>query len=833
MAQGFIVPETDRIAPQGGLEAVPLPSRPPAPQGNTVQDGYVINPNTATATPITGLPPSAGAQAPGQEALDKEFAKEYAQWRTMGQSDATKGLEQLHSSADALKKKNITGPIVGMTPDWINAWVNPDSIDHREAVEEVAQRNLRLILGGQFAMKEGEQLIARAYNPRLPEPTNRKRVLRLIKQMSEAAEQKESAARYFEENGTLTGWKGKLWSITDFDPEAADSEEAGAPKPAETVPVDFKPSTDGTRSVVDPKKQALGEKIVALMSKGADRNTIMGMAVRADPALRDDPRFRQWVEEALKFRAEHPGRQFPVDPSFYTTEEPLSAGEQNVNEAAQSVPGTFFASGIDAATGGNLPNLVGALGGDEEAARRNLGTMAEINPTANFLGQIGGGGAAVLSGEALLARAGMAPGLLRGLVADGGYGAVAGGSNAAEDEGAAGALKGAAHGIGGGLTGNYLTRGFGNMIKGVSDPAVRTLAEEGTPMSVGQMVSQSGRGGRFVKAAEDKMTSIPVVGDTINARRMEGIQKLNTVAFKKALEPIGETVDGFGETAVAEAQDKVGAAFRKALAGKAATVDAGFISDAGAAKAAIQNLKRVGPEVEDGVDEIVNEYFDPATGAISGENMQTVLQELGKIKRAYSGDPQGYRVGKAVGQLEKAIEGLFRRQAPDVMPAYEAAKKSFQRLSILEDAVLKAANTEGVFTPAQLGLAIRENTKKFGGKHAAAAGRGEMHDLQRAAQKVLPSKVPDSGTAGRLAFPIGAGAVGYAATDGGESTTAQGIGLAGLLALAYSRTGQRVLAGAVKPRGPTAQRVGKAVKNRGRLVGAGAGTQAALGTSRD
>lgn len=221
---GRIVPLPAQGArqPQGaGVPQMVVPPQPkvPQPQPKTVQGGHIIDPNNATATPVAGLPPEAPKALPGQEALDKAFAEEYVQWRTMGQSDATKGLEQLQSSADALTKKNLTGPLIGMAPDFINAWVNPDSIEAREAVEEVAQRNLRLILGGQFAMKEGEQLIARAYNPRLPEAINRKRVLRLIKQMQEAAEQKESAARYFEEKGTLNGWQGKLWTMSDFDPD--------------------------------------------------------------------------------------------------------------------------------------------------------------------------------------------------------------------------------------------------------------------------------------------------------------------------------------------------------------------------------------------------------------------------------------------------------------------------------------------------------------------------------------------------------------------------------------------------------------------------------------
>ena len=78
------------------------------------------------------------------------------------------------------------------------------------------QRNLRTILGGQFTAQEGERLIARAFNPKLPPEENAKRVRRLFLQMSSAAEQKQAMADYFDQFGTLRGYKGKMPSVDDF-----------------------------------------------------------------------------------------------------------------------------------------------------------------------------------------------------------------------------------------------------------------------------------------------------------------------------------------------------------------------------------------------------------------------------------------------------------------------------------------------------------------------------------------------------------------------------------------------------------------------------------------
>lgn len=157
---------------------------------------------------------------PGQEALDKAFAAEYATWTGGGGgADSLAQIDKVETVLADLEsgEKNLTGPGVGSIPDAIGTIVNPDAVNARETVEEVVQRNLRLLLGPQFTAKEGEQLIARAYNPRLREDQNATRLRRLVSSMRAAHEDKQSQAEYFEQNGTLTGWTGRQWSLSDFE----------------------------------------------------------------------------------------------------------------------------------------------------------------------------------------------------------------------------------------------------------------------------------------------------------------------------------------------------------------------------------------------------------------------------------------------------------------------------------------------------------------------------------------------------------------------------------------------------------------------------------------
>ena len=160
--------------------------------------------------------------SPAETAVDRNYAKSYEEdVAAGGLADMEKNISQLRGVRDMLTKKdgpNLTGPILGRVPDAIASITNPSAVNAREQVEEVVQRNLRVILGAQFTQNEGFALIKRAYNPALDEATNAKRVTRLINTMDQALQAKKDAAGYYEQHGTLKGFKGKLnYTINDFD----------------------------------------------------------------------------------------------------------------------------------------------------------------------------------------------------------------------------------------------------------------------------------------------------------------------------------------------------------------------------------------------------------------------------------------------------------------------------------------------------------------------------------------------------------------------------------------------------------------------------------------
>ncbi len=172
---------------------------------------------TRLDTPKPGPGGNTAGLTPGQIAVDKNFAKDYEDFVTAGgYSDVQKNVKQLKQAATSLgKTDSATGPLVGLVPKIGRDIISPEGASIQDSVEEVVQRNLRLVLGAQFTENEGKQLLARVYNPRQPESVNKARVERLANQIAEAAKAKAEAGDYFEEHGTLKGFKGKLYRSTD------------------------------------------------------------------------------------------------------------------------------------------------------------------------------------------------------------------------------------------------------------------------------------------------------------------------------------------------------------------------------------------------------------------------------------------------------------------------------------------------------------------------------------------------------------------------------------------------------------------------------------------
>ena len=196
----------------------------------------------AAATSASGVPPGVPRGAflekvltPGEKAVDKAFAKDVVAFNAAGGfADTVKQLDQLEAVAKRLEggEENLTGPVIGVTAGTtLGDIFFPTAAGVRESVEEVVQRNLRTVLGAQFTQKEGDRLISRAFNPRLSEAENARRVRNLVNQIRTAAQQKAAAVKHFQEFGSLRRFRGKLPTFADFDPAAGPPATTSARRP--------------------------------------------------------------------------------------------------------------------------------------------------------------------------------------------------------------------------------------------------------------------------------------------------------------------------------------------------------------------------------------------------------------------------------------------------------------------------------------------------------------------------------------------------------------------------------------------------------------------------
>ena len=184
-------------------------------------------------------PPARGEEVkreltPLETKADELAAKELVAFNIGGGfSDAQKSLTQLDTAINQLEttpEGTITGTRFGYTPDWLKPMFDKEAVTVKDQVEEIVQRNLRLILGAQFTEREGTRLIERAYNPKLSQAENARRLKLLQQQIYDAASNKQQAYDYFQDNGTLKGFEGTLYTqsgqfLEDYNSRIGDQEK--------------------------------------------------------------------------------------------------------------------------------------------------------------------------------------------------------------------------------------------------------------------------------------------------------------------------------------------------------------------------------------------------------------------------------------------------------------------------------------------------------------------------------------------------------------------------------------------------------------------------------
>lgn len=141
----------------------------------------------------------------GEEALDKDFAKDFNEWTSGKSAQARTEIGKLNGVIQGLRDKKVTtGGLTGFFPDRMTA----DSVlSARADVNSTVMNSLRAILGAQFTEKEGERIIKNTWNEADSTENNVARLERLVGDLYSQADAKDAKAKFFQERGTLAGYQ--------------------------------------------------------------------------------------------------------------------------------------------------------------------------------------------------------------------------------------------------------------------------------------------------------------------------------------------------------------------------------------------------------------------------------------------------------------------------------------------------------------------------------------------------------------------------------------------------------------------------------------------------
>ena len=326
------------------------------------------------------------------------------------------------------------------------------------------------------------------------------------------------------------------------------------------------------------------------------------------------------------------------------------------------------------------------------------------------------------------------------------------------------------------------------------DAAVKLLEDGGVRLTYGQRL------GGHVKDMEDKATSVPVTGNAIIAARKRGLSDWNVATANQILSPVEEKVTSTkgGHDLVREMNKILDKKYDDAYGGVESLrpdhaalqeIRAAVAQHAGAMNESDQALLNsiVKSHVEDRLFDVRIERVPPTRDPygleitpattrevlvpreLNGRELQHIKSRLRTEQRAKAkSDKYDPHVAWALEDADTALGNLLTRYAPEAAEKAARADEAYAGLVRMEEAAAARVTSKGVFTPTDF---LRQSRRLDTGVRNKNFAKGEAM-LQRwseAAHDILPSEVPDSGTAGRMAIPwlgtlVGASGLSPAAT---------------------------------------------------------------------
>ena len=277
---------------------------------------------------------------------------------------------------------------------------------------------------------------------------------------------------------------------------------------------------------------------------------------------------------------------------------------------------------------------------------------------------------------------------------------------------------------------------------------VDELHRSGVELTPGQI-----KGGAD-KVKEDRATSSPYRGPAIEAARNRSIDQYNRATYDKVLAPVGKSYPKdapVGHDAIAQIEPTLSRSYDDALTHARVNDTPEFTTKLADLRKEADRLK---PDNRAQFEQVVNDdlLHEFPSGGMDGNAFKKVESKLSyeSRRRMSSQDEDVRETGRMIGKLKNELhDQMIASSPPETVAKVQAADKSWAMFKRVQKATVKAGSKDGRFSPSNLLQAVKEGDKSKD-KSQYAKGDALLQRWARAGQTVLPSTVPDSGTAGRM-----------------------------------------------------------------------------------
>ena len=373
------------------------------------------------------------------------------------------------------------------------------------------------------------------------------------------------------------------------------------------------------------------------------------------------------------------------------------------------------------------------------------------------------------------------------------------------------ALQNAALGAVGGAAGDVAARGLSRVVQPIrQSEAVQKLVSEGIVPTPGQAAGAKSFVGKF----EQRLESLPILGDLITKSRTRAVEELNRAAVNRSL-PEGQQIKAIGRKAIEQADAIFDDAYRSVLSNGHIKIGNGLDDALSRVKSNQDVFMKEADEAA--LQKLVTDLKRrvPESGIVSAEMAKGMDSFLGKVAREHA--LEGGFAG-AVRELKRELRvsiadglgGVKSKVLKDIDTKYA----NFMRILRASGAT---GSKEGIFSPEALQSSVRALDPS---KRAFAKGDALMQDLSDPAVDVLGRSVADSGTAGRALVGVGLLAGGANEYYGGPGYLTALAAAAALYSRGGSRyaigdyAGQKTLADMLRRAAPIASQTGRAATDK-------------------